>query len=164
MTPQVKLPAGYTLRTALPDDAETIQAQRDAMFADMGKEVHKVEAVSATALGWHRRMLQVGLYEGVLMHAGADIVAGAGLLWRDWPPNPDTAEQTRAYLLNVYVQPQHRGQGLAWVLVQTLLTRCASRGVNIVSLHASEAGRPIYEGLGFRASSEMELLLPEGIC
>lgn len=156
----MNLPAGYALRPATPEDAATIQAQRDAMFADMGKEAHKVQAVSATAQGWHRRMLQVGLYEGVLVQTGADTVAGAGLLWRDWPPNPDTAEQTRAYLLNVYVQPPHRGQGLARALVQTLLARCAERGVNIVSLHASEAGRPIYEGLGFRTSAEMELILP----
>lgn len=156
----MSLPAGYRLRRATFSDAETIQAQRDAMFVDMGKDPHDLLQVQAAALGWHRRMLQTGLYQGFLVEAEGVVVAGAGLLWRDWPPSSATTEQTRAYLMNVYVQPPHRGRGLAQFLIEEMLAECALRGVHIVSLHASEAGRPIYERLGFRASPEMELVLP----
>ncbi|THF68290.1 GNAT family N-acetyltransferase [Deinococcus sp. Arct2-2] len=156
----MRLPAGYTLRRATPADAPLIQTQRDAMFVDMGKDPHKLQQVHTAALGWHRRMLQTGLYEGFLVESEGEVVAGAGLLWRDWPPNPDTTEQTRAYILNVYVQPPHRGKGLAQFLIEEMLAECALRGVHVVSLHASEAGRPIYERLGFRSNSEMELVLP----
>jgi GNAT superfamily N-acetyltransferase len=154
------LPAGYMLRRATPADAATIQAQRDAMFVDMGKDPHDLLQVHADALSWHRRMLQTGLYEGFLLESEGEVVAGAGLLWRDWPPSAATTEQTRAYLMNVYVQPPHRGKGLAQFLIEDMLAECALRGVHIVSLHASEAGRPIYEKIGFRASPEMELVLP----
>lgn len=156
----MSLPAGYVLRRATPADAETIQAQRDAMFMDMGKDAHQLQQVTAAALGWHRRMLQTGLYEGFLVEAEGVVVAGAGLLWRDWPPSAATTEQTRAYLMNVYVQPPHRSRGLAGFLIQEMLAQCAVQGVHIVSLHASEAGRPIYERLGFRSNSEMELVMP----
>lgn len=37
----------------------------------------------------------------------------------------------------------------------------AGRGIGVVALHASEAGRPVYELLGFRATSEMLLVLPD---
>ncbi|ANE42719.1 GNAT family N-acetyltransferase [Deinococcus puniceus] len=156
----MSLPAGYLLRRATPADAETIQAQRDAMFVDMGKDPVQLQQVHTAALGWHRRMLQVGLYDGFLLETEGVVVASAGLLWRDWPPSAATIEQTRAYLMNVYVQPPHRGNGLAQFLIEEMLAECALRGVHIVSLHASEAGRPIYERLGFRSNSEMELVLP----
>lgn len=156
----MSLPAGYTLRRATPADAESIQAQRDAMFVDMGKDPHDLLQVHTAALGWHKRMLQTGLYEGFLVESEGVVVAGAGLLWRDWPPSAATTEQTRAYLMNVYVQPMHRGKGLAQCLIEDMLAECALRGVHVVSLHASEAGRPIYEKIGFRSNSEMELVLP----
>ena len=67
----------------------------------------------------------------------------------------------RAYLLNVYVSPPHRGRALARTLVQVALTECRKRGIDIVTLTASEAGRPTYERLGFGVQSEMKLLLTE---
>ena len=34
------------------------------------------------------------------------------------------------------------------------------QGVNYVFLHASEAGRPLYESLGFAPTTEMAITLP----
>ena len=59
--------------------------------------------------------------------------------------------------MNVYVRPDQRGQGLARRLLERVLDECAAHGVTQVSLHASEAGRPLYEKLGFKPTNEMKL-------
>ena len=59
--------------------------------------------------------------------------------------------------MNVYVHPDQRGKGVARLLLERVLDECAARGVTQVSLHASEAGRPLYEKLGFKPTNEMKL-------
>lgn len=155
------LPTSYTLRRALPADAALIQAQRDAMFTDMGAEQAGLGRAHSGSLAWHRRMLESGSYTGFLLEYAGEVVAGAGLLWQDLPPNPDTTLSQRAYVMNVYVQPQHRGKALARHLMDAVLDECKARGVRIVTLTASDAGRPTYERMGFEPQAELKLLLED---
>ena len=145
------------IRLATPADAGTIAQQRDAMFVDMSEAAEKLARVHSLSLEWHRRALQSGLYTGFLAETDGEIVGGAGLLWQDLPPSPDTDLDVRGYVMNVYVRPDQRGQGLARRLLERVLAECVAREVTMVSLHASEAGRPLYEKLGFRATNEMRL-------
>ncbi|AAF10251.1 GNAT family N-acetyltransferase [Deinococcus radiodurans] len=145
------------IRLATSADAETIAQQRDAMFVDMGEAAEKLARVHDSSLAWHRRALESGLYTGFLAETDGEIVGGAGLLWQDLPPNPDTDLDVRGYVMNVYVRPDQRGQGLARRLLERVLDECAAHGVTQVSLHASEAGRPLYEKLGFKPTNEMKL-------
>jgi ribosomal protein S18 acetylase RimI-like enzyme len=155
-----------TFRPAKPADAELIQAQRDAMFTDMGQEPELVQAASAGSLTWLRGAFADGRYGGVLAEqadrdGAQQVVAGAGVLWQQLPPSPTSISPVRAYILNVYVAPQVRGQGLAKILVQQLLDECRRRGIQMVTLHASDAGRPTYAALGFDSTAEMQLKLED---
>ncbi|MDV6373181.1 GNAT family N-acetyltransferase [Deinococcus arenicola] len=153
------LPPGLTLRAATLADAELIQAQRDAMFTDMGSDAARVRASSGPSLEWLRGALADGGYSGILIERGEQIVAGAGVSWQMLPPSPRTVTPLRAYIQNVYVAPEERGQGLAGYLMQVLLDECRARGVEQVSLHASDAGKPTYDKLGFVPTNEMRLTL-----
>lgn len=56
-------------------------------------------------------------------------------------------------LLNVAVQSEHRGRGIARALVGAALDRLAAAGVGSVYLEVRESNRTarlLYEGLGFR--------------
>ncbi len=153
------LPPGLTLRAATVADAATIQAQRDAMFTDMGSDMARVRASSAPSLAWLRGALTDGTYSGILIEMDGKVVAGAGVSWQRLPPSPRTLPTLRAYIQNVYVAPEQRGQGLARHLMEILLAECRTRGVEQVSLHASDAGRPTYVKLGFVPTNEMHLTL-----
>lgn len=156
------LPPGYALRPATVRDAALIQSQRTAMFTDMGSDVAGLARVHEAGAAWHARMLACGAYTGLLIESGGKVVAGAGVLWNDFPPNADTDSSVRAYVLNVYVRPEHRGRRLARTLMQAALAECRARGVDIVTLTASDAGRPTYEALGFTPQAELKLLLKGG--
>jgi GNAT superfamily N-acetyltransferase len=62
-------------------------------------------------------------------------------------------------VVNVYVQPDYRRQGLARRLMVEILGWSREQGIERVSLHASTMGRPLYESLAFVHSNEFVLYL-----
>jgi GNAT superfamily N-acetyltransferase len=65
----------------------------------------------------------------------------------------------RAWILNIYVDPAYRRQGLARKVVEALIDWCRTNEFQSVALHASEDGRSLYEKLGFQPTNEMRLRL-----
>jgi GNAT superfamily N-acetyltransferase len=144
-------------RQATPADAPLIAAHRRAMFADMGSAAPAtLDAMSRSFEPWVARKIAEGKYLGWITEDNSRPVAGAGLLVLDWPPHPfDPAGEHRGYLLNVFVEPQYRRRGLAHALVERCLAEAQRRGLRVVALQSSDAGRRIYETLGFRPTNEM---------
>ena len=127
------------------------------MFADArDAEEPVLEAMSRRFEPWVTRMLTEGKYLGWITSEGDRAVASAGLMILDWAPHPlDPVGEYRGYLLNVFVDPEYRKRGLARALVELCLAEAHRRGIRVVALHSSKAGRPIYDSLGFEASNEM---------
>jgi GNAT superfamily N-acetyltransferase len=111
---------------------------------------------------WIRERLRDGRYIGWLVTKGDTAVAGAGMLLMDFPPHWRDPEPLRAYLLNFYVAPEARGRGLASGLLRSAIEEARRRDIRVVSLHASQFGRPLYERNGFEATNEMMLHLDSG--
>ncbi len=84
-------------------------------------------------------------------------VASAGLLWFFHPPGPTNPIGREAYILNVYTRPRARRLGLARALMERLVEEARVAGVRRVWLRASDAGRPLYESMGFRTSNYVQL-------
>jgi GNAT superfamily N-acetyltransferase len=131
------------------------------MFADMGKGTPaELDAMDATFLPYVRRALADGRYRGWLACASTgQVVAGGGLIVHEWPARAGDPNTQRAYILNVYTEPEYRQQGLARRIVTTIIEWCRAQGFQTVALHASDAGRPLYEALGFVPTNEMRLRL-----
>ena len=65
------------------------------------------------------------------------------------------------YIWTVYVKPEWRRQGVAKRLTGDAVDRLRRMGCTDAVLHASDAGEPVYQGLGFRLAKEMRLKLRE---
>lgn len=153
----------FTFRLATTDDAAIITHHRRAMFSDMGHaaEVATLDQMATGFEGWVRRKLEQGLYIGFFMeNVEGQVVAGAGCWIMEWPPHLLDASAERAYILNVYTEPEYRGRGLAKQLMQSVLDFCEARHLGVITLHASQFGRPLYEQLGFTQTNEMRLVRP----
>jgi ribosomal protein S18 acetylase RimI-like enzyme len=148
--------------SATADDAALISAHRKSMFADMGGTPDAIlETMRRACEPWVARAIAEGKYLGWIIRDDGRPVASAGLLILDWAPHPLDPEGTsRGYLLNVFVEPEYRRRGLAHRLVELCLAEARRRGIRVVTLHASEAGRRIYEGFGFTANNEMLFSAP----
>lgn len=148
----------YRVRMATPDDAAVIAHHRRAMFEDMSMS-ENAEQVEQSFREWVAPQLESGHYIGWLMiDETGQVVAGAGVRLFEWGAMPAVPYvHTRPYLLNVYVEPQHRRQGLARMLIETIIEWARANGYPVLTLHASEFGRPLYEQLGFTPTNEYRL-------
>ena len=142
-------------------DLELICRHREAMFRETGRDEATLRTMTAHFREWLRPRLADGSYFGYALSERDAVVAGIGLMLIDWPPHPmhpETAQ--RGYVLNVYVEPAARRRGLAHKLMQLADDEFARRGVTYAILHATEQGRPLYEGLGWNGTTEMAKPLP----
>ena len=149
----------FEIRLATEADAELISEQRYRMFVD-STQVNdaRLKEVTKNFVPWVRERLIDGRYVGWLAEEDERVVAGAGVLFMDFPPHWMDPEPVRAYLLNFYVNPEFRGHGLAYRLLKTAVEDARRRGIKVISLHASKFGKPLYERNGFKATNEMFLV------
>ena len=151
-------------RTATLADVTLIAAHRKAMFKAIGgTQESALETLRQNCVPWLERMMVDGKYLGWITFDGERAVASAGLMLMDWPPGPfDPVGEIRGYILNVFVEPEYRGRGLATNVVEACMEESRRRGIRVITLHASSAGRPLYEALGFGSTNEMRYLDPVG--
>jgi GNAT superfamily N-acetyltransferase len=144
------------LRPASTCDTAAIARHRRLMFDEMGlasgAALERVESETRAAL--EHAMIE-GYYHHWFAEQDGRIIAGAGVIVARWLPMPDEPALARATVLNVYTEPAFRNRGLARRLMHTVIDWCRAQGLASVQLHASDAGRPLYEALGFKATNEM---------
>jgi len=151
------------IRVATVADAAIITHHRRRMFVDAGRsDNHVLDVMAEHFEPWVAVQLEAGKYLGWLAtDAAGQVVGGSGLLLLDWPPHPlDPTSAQRGYLLNVYVEPEHRRQRLASRLIERALAEARRRRIRVVALHSTEAGRRLYESNGFRSTNEMFYVEP----
>ena len=143
------------------DDLELICRHREEMFRDAGRADDVLLPMTDSFRTWLRPRLLDGSYFGHVMLDDGSPVAGIGLMLIDWPPHPEHPwHEKRGYVLNVFVEPDYRKRGLARELMKLAEAEFAARGVCFAVLHATEKGRPLYQGLGWNGTTEMAKTLP----
>lgn len=80
-------------------------------------------------------------------------VACATLCYISMMPTFSHPTGKRAHLMNVYVKKEFRRKGIAKKMLGLLIEEAKSLGVTEISLDATEAGKPLYESMGFTISS-----------
>ncbi len=147
----------FTTRLATAADAALITAHRRAMFESMGNSQDSVlDTMSRAFEPWVRERLAAGKYVGWIVEHDGKVAASVGLMFLDWPPHRlHPSDDRRAYILNLFVEPQFRRRGLARELLKRCMEEAERLRIPVVTLHASDAGRPIYESRGFHSTSEM---------
>ena len=92
----------------------------------------------------------------------ADTVASVGTLaFFARPPYPGNLAGSEAYLLNMYTLHEHRKQGLAKAILERAMSFALETGCGKVWIHASPAGRSLYELQGFCANASYLEWVPQ---
>jgi GNAT superfamily N-acetyltransferase len=149
------------IRNANLDDLRHIVHHRRAMFEEMGfRDSAALDQVEKTSREYFSEALRIGAYKAWLAEAlNGSIVAGGGIVIANWPGFPGEKLAKRPWILNMYTEPEARRQGVAKQLLDVMLDWCRTAGFRTVSLHASPAGRSLYEAAGFQPTNEMRLTL-----
>lgn len=149
------------IRRTCAEDLEHILHHRLGMFEEMGfHEAAVLGRVEADSREYFTEAFRAGTYLGwVAEDSNGQVIGGGGIVIADWPGYPGEEHAKRAWILNMYTEPGARRCGVARRLMQAMVEWCRSEGYGSVSLHASAAGRPLYEGMGFQPTNEMSLKL-----
>ncbi len=148
--------SGLQVRRLVPGDLEMICVHREAMFLEAGGDPAGLRVMTEHFRPWLLPRLADGRYYGFMLMDAERPAAAIGLMSIEWPPHPAHPEQgQRGYVLNVFVEPAYRRRGLASALMTLAEAEFVRRGLGFAVLHATQAGRPVYEALGWAATSEM---------
>ena len=148
----------WNIRPVASHDVEAICSHRERMFAEAGRDAARIAEMRGPFREWVAPRIASGHYFGFVAESGREIVGGVGLLELDWAPHPLHPRQSRrGYVLNVFVEPAHRGAGCARALMRAAQDEFKRRGIAFLALHATAAGRPLYEAMGWSPGNEMTL-------
>ena len=78
------------------------------------------------------------------------IIATGAIIWFRFPPSFINGEGLKAYITNIYTDPDYRGKGIATRMLGILEQRARDEGVCRIWLEASKWGKPVYEKYGFK--------------
>jgi GNAT superfamily N-acetyltransferase len=155
------MPEEFVIREATTDDAPEIARQRRLMYEDIGeRDAAALEAMVASTTSYLRKAIPEGTFRAWLAEThDRRVVAGGAVLVVASPSRPSDPRPRRASILNVYTCPEYRRRGIARRIMEHMIAWCRDEGFPSVTLHATDAGRPLYESLGFEPSNEMKLKL-----
>lgn len=89
---------------------------------------------------------------------GNRFVGAGGVSFFQVMPTYHNPSGRKAYIMNMYTDPEYRRKGIAYRTLDLLVKESRSKGISCISLEATDMGRPLYEKYGFiKMKDEMEL-------
>ena len=134
---------------------------RVRMFREMGWSDETTFDTFAPRAAEHlREGFAAGTCNGFIAEETAEdgarsVVGTVSLVWQRVAPSVRNLDGRQVYVLGMFVAPERRRRGIARALISACVACATEGGAPLISLHASDEGRPLYEQLGFIASSEM---------
>ncbi len=125
------------LRMALIREANHLEETEDISELQNNIAVYLRENISEKFLAW-------------LVEDEGEIVAASGMNLFQKPPTYINPTGKEAFIMNIYVEPRSRGKGYATCLVNEMITYLQNTEYKKVSLVATEAGKYVYEKIGFK--------------
>jgi GNAT superfamily N-acetyltransferase len=131
--------------------------QRHAMFVDMGPATREELADLDRAYArFVRREMKARRLSCYLAETREGKIVSGGAIWlRDTPPRVNFPGGRIPYLMSFYTEPAYRGKGLATLIVKEAMKWGREKGYPWMMLHATAAGRGVYERLGWEPTTEM---------
>lgn len=101
---------------------------------------------------YFKKSLKAGDFVAMLAEEDGQVVSCAFLAVSMRPPNPAWPNGRVGIVLNVLTQTKYRQMGIATRVMRELIAEARRMKLTCLELSSTEAGKPLYEGLGFAVS------------
>ena len=142
---------------ASPEDIARIVDMKIDMFREFGYDRYLGENAREMIVEDYSRMYEENLATHFLAKVDNRIVGMAGAFIKSDIPFRYFSKGYYGFIGDVYTVPTNRNRGISMKLNEEALNWLRDYGVSFVRLLASDAGRPIYERLGFSPDVDMVL-------
>ena len=117
-----------------------------------------MSVVEEESKAYYRRALETGEHIAYLVYDNGAFVGAGGVSFYQVMPTYHNPTGKKAYIMNMYTNPAYRRKGIAYHTLEILVADAKNKGIDAISLEATEMGRPLYEEFGFVGmKDEMEL-------
>lgn len=94
-----------------------------------------------------------------LVYDADKIVGAGGVSFYRVLPTVHNASGEKAYIMNMYTDPEYRRQGIGWEILDYLVDASKAKGISFITLEATKIGKPLYQKYGFVQMND-EMYLP----
>lgn len=107
---------------------------------------------------YYLNALKHDTHTAYLIFDGEIFVGAGGISYFQVMPTFHNPTGKKAYIMNMYTNPDYRRQGIATKTLDLLVADARERGITSISLEATDRGKTLYEKYGFvKMNDEMEL-------
>lgn len=107
---------------------------------------------------YYKKALSEDNHVAYLVFDGDKFVGAGGISFFQVMPTFHNPTGKKAYIMNMYTKPEYRRKRIAYKTLDLLVAEAKQRGIDAVSLEATDMGKPLYEKYGFvKMNDEMEL-------
>ncbi|MFH2011522.1 MAG: GNAT family N-acetyltransferase [Pseudomonadota bacterium] len=148
------------IQEATINDIEILATHHRKMFEEIweGKNLSMKESRARELEAAYREKITKQIPEGIcfawVVKDKIKTVASGAITIVSLVPVPSDFNHKVAYLHSMYTEKAHRNKKYAQKIVDRAIKYCQLNGISRVILNASDAGRPIYEKMGFVTSPE----------
>lgn len=102
---------------------------------------------------YYRQHIADGSHIAVMARLDNEDAGCGAICITDELPSPDNPSGRCAYLMNIYVRSQHRGQGIGHAIVNRLITLARQLNCGKIWLETTHDACSLYQSVGFRTLS-----------
>ena len=147
-------------RIATIDDIEILTKSRIEVLKAANKLTDDTDRseVEKASRDYYLRALVDGSHTAVLVFDNDKFIGAGAVSYYQVMPTYHNPSGKKAYIMNMYTNPEYRRQGIAFKTLNILVNDAKKRGITQIYLEATDMGKPLYEKYGFTIMpSEMEL-------
>lgn len=123
-----------------------IKVLRAANLLDDDVDMSEVETESRD---YYEKALRDGSHTAYLVFDGDKFIGAGGVSYYSVMPTYHNPSGRKAYIMNMYTDPEYRRRGIAYKTLEYLVADVKSKGITMITLEATDSGRPLYEKYGF---------------
>lgn len=140
-----------TIRNATVNDLDRLIAVRMDFLETIKNPMtaDEKERICMQLREYFPRHLSAGDFIAVLAEEDGKLCASAYLMMVEKPANQSFPNGRTGTILNVFTYPEYRRRGIAGQVLLNLIWQAKLAGLSQLELTATQAGRPLYEKLGF---------------
>ena len=149
----------YTYKKADISDLELLVSSRVMVLKAANKlpDDADMSEIERQSREYYKKALADGSHTAYLVFDGEKLIGAGGISYYTVMPTCCDPTGKKAYVMNMYTDPEYRRQGIAYKTLELLVADSKARGVEHITLEATDMGRPLYEKFGFvQMPSEMQ--------
>jgi len=139
----------YTPATAADTDV-LVQHRLDFLQIVSGQQPEaSIAQVRISLQSYFPAAIKEGNFHGIIAKIAGSVAGTGGMIVYSRPANYNSRRGKVGYILNMYTLPAYRRLGIGSSILQMLTEKARELGIDILELHASQDGEPIYQAAGF---------------